>query len=128
MEIGRTENVGKIPTLEDRYPDWYRKFHQEHLGNRTVPTWAIVGTSKLKDNLYSDNWTPTRNGIDSRFLRVISGAYEKVEIFHDTRSPIELVQIGDEYYVSEDGNRRVCTAHLLGIPEVKAEVTRLVRK
>ncbi len=127
MATSMTKSSEKIPTLEDKYPNWYNIFNQEYLGVMRVPTGAIIGTSTLKDKFFDDRWVPTRKGIDGRFLRVLAGAYDRGKMFSVKNSPIELIQIGEEYYVSEDGNRRVCVARLLGIDYVEAEIMRLKR-
>jgi hypothetical protein len=43
------------------------------------------------------------------------------------RFPISLLKAEDEYWVGNEGHRRVSIAHALGITLIEAEVTELVQ-
>lgn len=124
---GRTASEGRaaarrtLPSLLDLHPDATRA-PRRPLGVRTVPIERIVGTMRHPSQntadflplpfLRGENWR-------ARWQR-IKGATDRLE----TLPPVELVQVGDEYFVA-DGHNRVAAARRTGALDVDADVTLL---
>ena len=111
-----------LPSLLDRYPG-VTAAPRRPIGLRSVPLDRIVGTMRhpsqnIKDflplpKLRGPNWR-------GRWQR-ITRAMDRLE----TLPPIDLVQVGDDYYVV-DGHNRVAAARRAGGIEVDADVTQLL--
>jgi hypothetical protein len=111
-----------LPSLYDRYPDATRAA-QRPVGVRTVPIERIVGTMRHPSQNTADflplprlrgrNW-------QGRWQR-IDRAMDRLELL----PPVDLVQVGDDYYV-EDGHNRVAAALRNGGIEIDADVTQLL--
>lgn len=111
-----------LPSLLDRYPGAIAA-PRRPIGLRSVPLDRIVGTMRHPSQNTADflplprlrgpNWR-------GRWQR-ITRAIDRLE----TLPPVELVQIGDEYYVV-DGHNRVAAARQAGGIEIDADVTQLL--
>ena len=113
---------GALPSLFERHPAATRA-PRRSIGIQTVPLDAIVGTMRHPSQntadflplprLRGENW----RGRWQRITRAIDRL--------DTLPPIELVQVGDEYYVA-DGHNRVAAARRVAALEIDADVTQLL--
>jgi hypothetical protein len=111
-----------LPSLYDRYPDATRA-QQRRVGVRTVPLDRIVGTMRHPSQNTADflplpglrgrNW-------HGRWQR-INRAMDRLEPL----PPVDLVQVGDDYYV-EDGHNRVAAALRNGAIDIDADATQLL--
>ena len=111
-----------LPSLSDRYPS-AGSAPRRRIGLRSVPLDQIVGTVRHPTQNTADflplprlrgrNW-------EARWLR-ITGALDRLA----SLPPVELVQVGDDYYVV-DGHNRVAAALRVGGVEVDADVTQLL--
>ena len=111
-----------LPSLLDRYPA-ATAAPRRPIGLRSVPVDRIVGTMRHPSQNTADflplprlrgpNWR-------GRWQR-ITRAMERLE----TLPPVELVQVGEDYYVV-DGHNRVAAALQAGGVEVDADVTQLL--
>jgi hypothetical protein len=118
----RTAERLTLPSLLDRHPA-ATKAPRRRVGLRTVPLDSIVGTLRHPSQntadflplprLRGENWR-------ARWQR-INRAMDGLAVL----PPVDLVQVGDEYYV-EDGHNRVAAAKLAGAVEIDADVTQLV--
>lgn len=117
----RTERE-RLPSLSDRHPS-AGSAPRRRIGLRSVPLERIVGTVRHPTQNTADflplprlrgrNW-------EARWLR-ITGALDRLA----SLPPVELVQVGDDYYVV-DGHNRVAAALRAGGVEVDADVTQLL--
>jgi len=111
-----------LPSLLDRYPA-ATAAPRRPIGLRSVPLDQIVGTMRHPSQNTADflplprlrgqNWR-------GRWQR-ITRAMDRLDVL----PPIELVQVGDEYYVV-DGHNRVAAALQAGGVEIDADVTQLL--
>lgn len=111
-----------LPSLLDRYPNAMRA-PRRMLGVRSVPIDRIVGTVRHPSQntadflplpfLRGENWRARWQRIDRATSRL------------ETLPPVELVQVGDEYFVA-DGHNRVAAARQAGAVEIDADVTQLL--
>jgi hypothetical protein len=111
-----------LPSLYDAHPG-ASTAPRRRIGLRAVPTDRIVGTLRHPSQNTADflplpdlrgrNW-------EARWQR-INRAMDRLE----TLPAVELVQVGDDYFVA-DGHNRVAAARLAGAVEVDADVTQLV--
>ena len=93
------------------------------LGLKTVPIDRIVGTMRH----------PSQNTADFRPLprlrgRNWSARWQRINRAMDrmeTLPPVELVQVGDDFYVA-DGHNRVAAARRAGALDIDADVTQLI--
>lgn len=117
----RTERA-PLPSLFDRHPA-AGSAPRRRVGLRSVPLDRIVGTMRHPTQNTADflplprlrgqNWR-------GRWQR-ITGAMDRLAML----PPVELVQVGDDYYVV-DGHNRVAAALRAGGVEVDADVTQLL--
>jgi hypothetical protein len=111
-----------LSSLPDVHPA-ARTAPRRRIGVRTVPIDRIVGTMRHPSQNTADfrplpglrgrNWT-------ARWQR-INRALDRLEIL----PPVELVQVGDDYFVA-DGHNRVAAARRAGGVEIDADVTQLI--
>jgi hypothetical protein len=111
-----------LPSLFTVHPDATRA-PRRPLGVRTVPLDRIVGTMRHPSQntadflplpeLRGENWR-------ARWQR-INRANDRLEVL----PPIEVFQVGDEYYVA-DGHNRVAAARQAGALDTDAAVTQLL--
>ena len=111
-----------LPSLLDRYPGAIAA-PRRPVGLRSVPLDRIVGTMRHPSQNTADFLPlPRLRGTNwrGRWQR-ITRAMDRLE----TLPPVDLVQVGDEYYVV-DGHNRVAAARRAGGLEVDADVTQLL--
>jgi hypothetical protein len=111
-----------LPSLYDLHPDATRA-PRRPIGIRSVPLDRIIGTMRHPSQntadflplprLRGENWR-------ARWQR-ITAAMDRLA----TLPSIELVQVGDDYYVA-DGHNRVAAARQAGAVEIDADVTQLM--
>jgi hypothetical protein len=111
-----------LPSLYDAHPG-ASTAPRRRIGLRSVPTDRIVGTLRNPSQNTADflplprlrgrNW-------EARWQR-INRAMDRLE----TLPAVELVQVGDDYFVA-DGHNRVAAARRGGAVEIDADVTQLV--
>ena len=119
---GRAAARSVLPSLLDLHPD-ATQAPRRPVGVRAVPIEHIVGTMRHPSQntadflplpfLRGENWR-------ARWQRIIR-AHDRLE----TLPPVELVQVGDEYFVA-DGHNRVAAARRVGAVDVDADVTQLL--
>jgi len=111
-----------LPSLFDRHPH-ATGAPRRTLGLRSVPLDRIVGTMRHPSQNTADFLPlPRLRGQNwwGRWQR-INRAMERLA----TLPPVDLVQVGDEYYVA-DGHNRVAAARQAGAVEIDADVTQLL--
>jgi hypothetical protein len=118
----RTAEHSVLPSLFEQHPDAYRA-PRRPIGIRSVPLDAIVGTMRHPSQntadflplprLRGENWR-------ARWQR-IGRATDRLAML----PPVDLVQVGDEYFVA-DGHNRVAAARHVGAVEIDADVTQLL--
>jgi hypothetical protein len=111
-----------LPSLYERHPQSARA-PQRRVGLRAVPIDEIVGTMRH----------PSQNTIDFLPLPKLRGENWRARWQRITRAtdglamlpPVDLVQVGNEYYVA-DGHNRVAAARRVGAVDIDADVTQLL--
>lgn len=111
-----------LPSLYQRHPDAARA-PRRRVGLRSVPLDEIVGTMRH----------PSQNSIDFLPLPKLRGENWRARWQRITRAtdrldmlpPVDLIQVGEEYYVA-DGHNRVAAARRNGAVEIDADVTQLL--
>jgi hypothetical protein len=111
-----------LPSFYDLHPG-ASTAPRRRIGLRAVPIDRIVGTMRHPSQNMADfrplpglrgrNWS-------ARWQR-INRAMDRLEIL----PPVELIQVGEDYYVT-DGHNRVAAARQAGGVEIDADVTQLV--
>lgn len=120
--LGRLRHREPLPSLYDRYPRAAQALRRPR-GLQVVPIDDIVGTVRHPTQNTSDflplpqlrgkNWM-------ARWQRIVE-AVDRMT----TLPSVDLVRVGDEYYVS-DGHNRVAAARQSGAAAVDADVVELV--
>lgn len=121
-EPHRRAERGVLPSLTDAHPE-ARTAPRRRLGVHSVPLDQIVGTVR----------NPSQNSADFRPLPRLRGENWRARWQRITRAmdrlavlpPIEVLQVGEEFYVV-DGHNRVAAALLIGGVEIDADVTQLL--
>ena len=111
-----------LPSLFDRYPDALSGSRHPR-GVRVIPIERIVGTARHPSQTSPDFLPlPQLRGANwqSRWQR-IQAATEQLAIL----PPIEVLQVGDEYWVV-DGHNRIAAALRNGAAAMDADVTELL--
>jgi hypothetical protein len=111
-----------LPSLYDRYPT-ASTAPRRTIGLRAVPIDRIVGTMRH----------PSQNTADFRPLPRLRGQnwvarWQRINRAMDrleTLPAVELVQVGDDYFVA-DGHNRVAAARQAGAVAIDADVTQLI--
>lgn len=113
---------GALPSLFERHPE-ASSAPRRPVGLRSVPIEQIVGTMRHPSQntmdflplprLRGENWRARWQRINRAMNRL------------DTLPPVDLVQVGDEYYVA-DGHNRVAAAREADAVEIDADVTQLL--
>lgn len=118
----RASTRNLLPSLYQRHPEAARA-PQRRVGLRSVPLDAIVGTMRQPSQNSSDFLPlPKLRGENWR------GRWQRITRATDRLAvlpPVDLMQIGEEYYVA-DGHNRVAAARLNGAIEIDADVTQLL--
>lgn len=120
--LSRRARRDVLPSLFDRHPG-ASAAPRRRLGLRSVPIDRIVGTMRHPSQNTADFLPlPKLRGTNwrARWQR-INRAMSALQ----TLPPVDLIQVGDEYYV-EDGHNRVAAARSAGAIEVDAAVTQLL--
>jgi hypothetical protein len=122
LAVRRHAERSVLPSIYDRYPH-AGSAPRRRIGLRSVPLDRIVGTMRQPSQntadflplprLRGENWR-------ARWQR-ITRAMERLV----TLPPVDLVQVGDDYFVL-DGHNRVGAAIQAGVVEIDADVTQLV--
>ena len=111
-----------LPSLYDRHPA-ARTAARRRLGVSAIPLDAIVGTMRHPSQNTGDFLPlPALRGRNwqARWQRIQSGMKNLAVL-----PPVDLVKVGEEYYV-EDGHNRVAAAADSGALEIDADVTELL--
>lgn len=87
-----------------------------YVGLRNVPLHLIRG-SEGRERDFDIDFNPLQSHDKSRWSNILIAMRRGESI-----PPIELIQVGDTYYV-RDGHHRVSAARQLGFVEIEAEVT-----
>ena len=124
LEGGRQRRSARdvLPSLYDRYPN-AGSAPRRRVGLQSVDLDRIVGTVRHPSqntgdflplpHLRGQNWL----GRWQRISRAMDGM--------ERLPPIDLVQVGDDYYVT-DGHNRIAAARRVGGLEIDADVTQLL--
>lgn len=110
---GQNCDLKYLSDIEDRYT----VTHFYELERQPVDMDKIVGTNG-RSNRFMRGWNPVMRRSRNRWVSVCLGLMEDVTQI----PPIEVIQVGDEYYVM-DGNHRVSAAKALGKLFIDANVT-----
>lgn len=87
----------------------------KHIGHVTVPLQQIVGSeNRVQD--FDGRFYPRKSHIEERWVGVAKARLTGVPL-----PPVDLVQVGDAYYV-RDGHHRVSVARALGEAYIEANV------
>jgi hypothetical protein len=109
--------------LDEEQPHWAEDYIEVPRGLQTVEVSKIIGSvSRGKD--FGVNWVPFTK--DDRY-KVLTESFRTRNFDADesNRSPISLVELSGEYFVEDDGHRRVSIAHRFKLRTVEAEVFKL---
>jgi len=91
--------------------------NQHAAGLQLVPLSRIVGTED-GDQDFDADFNPLSERVRARWLSVYAAREAGLAL-----PPVELVQVGDQYYV-RDGHHRISVARAFGQREIEANVTR----
>jgi hypothetical protein len=118
----RRDERSVLVSIYDRHPEASRS-PRRRVGLKSVSLDQVVGTMRYPSQntadflplpkLRGENWR-------ARWQR-ITRAHDRLEMM----PPVDLVQVGDEFYVA-DGHNRVAAARLAGAVEIDADVTQLI--
>jgi hypothetical protein len=111
-----------LPSLFDDHPS-AGSAPRRRVGLKTVPIERIVGTTRHpSQNMADFRPLPRLRGRNwrARWQR-INRAVDRLE----TLPAVDLVQVGDDYYVA-DGHNRVAAARRAGAIDIDADVTQLI--
>ncbi|MGL4649656.1 MAG: hypothetical protein ACRC1H_09640, partial [Caldilineaceae bacterium] len=86
------------------------------LGLRSVPIRKIKGSEGREED-FDAGFRPLKAHDRDRWVGVLLAMRRGCSL-----PPVELIQVGDIYYV-RDGHHRISAAHLLGYTEIEATVT-----
>ena len=112
MQIGRSRRVLDLAAVEAAHTVRGRHY----AGAQTVPLSQIRG-SEGRCHDFDRSFAPLQEHNRGRWLNVATARLTNV-----TLPPVELIQVGDIYFV-RDGHHRVSVARALGEKEIDAVVT-----
>lgn len=118
----RSRRRDVLPSLYDRHPD-ASSAPRRRVGVRTIPLDKIAGTLRHPSQNTADFLPLPRlrgSNWQARWQR-LNRAMDRLEVL----PPIDVVQVGDEYWV-EDGHNRVAAALRAGAVEIDADTTQLL--
>lgn len=101
-------------SLSDIVPQQIKNRHAA--GTRAVPLDQIMGSSGRTSD-FDHDFYPLRNSTEKRWVWIATAFLRG-----DTLPPVELVQVGDVYYVL-DGHHRISVARMLHHTHIDALVT-----
>lgn len=120
--IRRRNERTVLASLYDVYPDAGHA-PRRRIGLRSVPIHRIAGTMRHPSQNTADFLPlPRLRGQNWR------GRWQRINRANErlaTLPPVDLVQVGEDYFVA-DGHNRIAAARLAGGVEVDADVTQLV--
>jgi hypothetical protein len=93
-----------------------RNGRRHYAGTQTVPLAAIRG-SESRGADFDARFHPLRPHDRNRWLSVATAWHQGLDL-----SPVELIQMGAQYFV-RDGHHRISIAAALGVREIEANVT-----
>jgi hypothetical protein len=109
---GRCRPRQSLETAEASHTSHARRY----LGLRTVPLHEIAG-SEGRSRDFDAQFRPLRTHNKDRWAGIAAARFLGI-----TLPPVELVQVGQRYYV-RDGNHRISVALALGQAAIDAQVT-----
>jgi hypothetical protein len=109
---GRSRRLLDLAAIRDAYD--VRSRHAA--GTRAVPIDEIRGSEGRSEDFDAD-FRPLRPHSKHRWMRIAIARQRG-----DTMPPVELIQVGDGYFV-RDGHHRISVARALGQTEIDAQVT-----
>jgi hypothetical protein len=109
---GRSRRLLDLAAIRDAYD--VRSRHAA--GTRAVPIEEIRGSEGRSEDFDAD-FRPLRPHSKDRWMRIAIA-----QQMGATMPPVELVQVGDAYFV-RDGHHRISVARALGQKEIDAQVT-----
>lgn len=120
--LRRLRHPQPLPSLYDRYPHAASATRRMR-GLQIVPVDKIVGTTRQPSQVTEDFLPlPELRGQNWRARRQrIRGAIDRLAVL----PPVDLIQVGDEYFVS-DGHNRVAAAREAGMVGIDADVVELI--
>ncbi len=101
------------------FPEVYEVINSHDLGHQTVEINKIKG-SEGRNSDYDDAFRPLKDNGKDRWVRIAMQVW-----LGSALPPVELIQVGDAYFV-RDGHNRISTMRALGCKYVDAHVTCLV--
>jgi len=90
--------------------------NQYSVGQQSVPIRQVVGSENYHGS-FDAHFRPRTTDTRSRWLSVAKARLSGIEM-----PPVELIQVGDRYFV-RDGHHRISVASALGQQEIDAVVT-----
>ncbi len=90
--------------------------NSHYAGIKTVPIKQIRGSEGRSDD-FDGQFNPTHERTAKRWISVYTAWLEGIAL-----PAVELVQVGDSYYV-RDGHHRISVARALGLRYIDAQVT-----
>ena len=81
----------------------------------TIPLNKIVGSEGRKSD-FDRNFNPLNSYLQDRWIGIATARRRGIPL-----PPVELIQVGDEYYV-RDGHHRISVANALGQAEIEAQI------
>jgi len=81
----------------------------------SIPLNKIVGSEGRSED-FDAQFNPINEHIRDRWVGILSARRNGV-----TLPPVQLIQVGDEYFV-QDGNHRISVANALGQAEIEAQI------
>ena len=109
---GRTRHLLNLHKVEAAS----RVTGRHYAGIQTVRIDRIRGSEGREED-FDTNFYPLHGRSRGRWMSIARAAME-----HKGLPPVELIQIGQDYFV-RDGHHRISVAHILGQEAIEAEVT-----
>ena len=123
-------NKPKLRSLDAEHPSWRQMAHVQ-MGLQTVQLPKIVGSAHRHMDFYED-WTDARTDDSekdkARWDRILK-AVRQGKRPDDIGGPgqrIHLFKLGENYWVGDDGNRRVALAKRMKLEELLCEVSEVL--
>jgi hypothetical protein len=127
IRSGLASERPRLRSLDAEHPGWH-EMEQAPREPATVPVSKVVGSAFRHMDFYED-WSDakTDNRVREeerwgRLLKAVEGGKRPDEVGGPGQR-IHLLKFGDEYWVGDDGNRRVALAKRMGLKEIRCEVS-----